>query len=94
MLFNLESRLRSFVGQYGGLTSDISHMLDPYMKSDGLVLSDTPDIEIGNIIRLIRSKLIHQVRVHLNLRSLHLLKVMNAKIYWKSGECLAKEWNI
>jgi hypothetical protein len=57
LLFSLESRLRSFAGQYGGLTNDISHALGPYMKSDWKELSGIPDKEMRDIIRLIRSKL-------------------------------------
>ena len=57
LLFSLESRLRSFAGQYGGLTKDISHALGPFINEGELDFSSTSDIKIRNIIRLIRSKL-------------------------------------
>lgn len=57
LLFSLESRLRSFMGQYGRLTSDISQALGPYIKRDRVELSGIPDKKIGDIIGLIRSKL-------------------------------------
>lgn len=57
LLFSLESRLRSFAGQYGELTRDISKALGPFIKNGGLDYSAISDTEIGDIIRLIRSKL-------------------------------------
>ncbi len=57
LLFSLESRLRSFVGQYGGLSEDISRALDPHMTGDRLDFSAISDKEIGNIIGLVRAKL-------------------------------------
>lgn len=57
LLFSLESRLHSFAGQYGGLTSDISHVIGPFTKNGRLDFSGIPDMKIEDIIRFIRSKL-------------------------------------
>jgi radical SAM superfamily enzyme YgiQ (UPF0313 family) len=56
-LFSLESRLRSFVGQYGGLSEDISQALRPYMTDSSLDLTQIQDTEIEALTRLVRSKL-------------------------------------
>jgi hypothetical protein len=55
--FSLESRLRSFVGQYGGLSADISGALRPYMSKGGLDLTLIQDTEMDGLIRMIRAKL-------------------------------------
>jgi len=55
--FSLKSRLQSFIGQYGALTSDILNELRPYVTGSSLNLSRFPDSEMKNTIRLIRSKL-------------------------------------
>jgi len=57
LLFSAESRLRSFVGQYGGLSDDIYRSISPYLKGGSLDLSRASDTEIEGITRLIRSKL-------------------------------------
>jgi radical SAM superfamily enzyme YgiQ (UPF0313 family) len=57
LLFSAESRLRSFVGQYGGLSEDISGAISPYLRRERLDFSSASDSEIEEIIRLIRSKL-------------------------------------
>ena len=57
LLFSLESRLRSFAGQYGEPTKDISNALSPFIKNGRLDCSAISDTETGNIVRLIRSKL-------------------------------------
>jgi len=55
--FSLESRLRSFMGQYGGLSEDISRALKPYVKNERLTMDMIPEAKIESLIRLIRSKL-------------------------------------
>lgn len=57
LAFSLESRLQSFVGQYGGLTHDVLHAVAPYVTDHGIDISGAADHEIMNIIKLIRSKL-------------------------------------
>lgn len=57
VIYGFESRLRSFMGQYGGLTKDISAALSPFLKGDSLDFSRTPDREIEDVTRLIRSRL-------------------------------------
>jgi hypothetical protein len=57
LLFSADSRLRSFVGQYGGLSEDISGAIGPYLKRERLDFSNASDGEIEGIIRLIRAKL-------------------------------------
>ncbi len=57
LLFSAESRLRSFVGQYGGLSQEISGAISPYLRRERLDFSGASDGEIEDIIRLIRSKL-------------------------------------
>lgn len=57
LLFSAASRLRSFVGQYGGLSDDISRSISPYLKGGSLDFSRASNREIEGIIRLIRSKL-------------------------------------
>ncbi len=57
LLFSADSRLRSFVGQYGGLSQDISRAISPYLRRERLDFSSASDREIEGINRLIRSKL-------------------------------------
>jgi len=57
LLFSADSRLRSFVGQYGDLSEDISGAISPYLRRDRLDFSSASDSEIEGIIRLIRAKL-------------------------------------
>lgn len=57
LIFSLESRLRSFVGQYGGLTRDLSRAISPYAKDGTLDFSGIPDKEISGVTRLVRSRL-------------------------------------
>jgi hypothetical protein len=57
LAFSLSSRLRSFMGQYGGLTQDIVAVLQPYIKGDQINVSTASEEEIQRIIKLIRSKL-------------------------------------
>ena len=57
LLLSADSRLRSFVGQYGGLSEDISDAISPYLRRERLDFSGASDIEIEGIIRLIRAKL-------------------------------------
>jgi len=55
--FSLHSRLNSFMGQYGGLSSDIYEMLIPFLKNNSLDLSGAFDKDIQSLITLIRGKL-------------------------------------
>ena len=57
LLFSADSRLRSFVGQYGGLSEDISGAISPYLRRERVDFSGASDSELERIIRLIRSKL-------------------------------------
>jgi hypothetical protein len=57
LAFSLSSRLRSFIGQYGGLTQDIVAALQPYTQGSQINVSGASEEEIQRIIRLIRSKL-------------------------------------
>ena len=57
LAFSLESRLRSFYGQYGGLTDDIMKASAPYIATGGIDISRGSDEEVMETIRLIRSKL-------------------------------------
>lgn len=57
LAFSLSSRLRSFIGQYGGLTQDIVAALQPYTQGSQINVSKASEEEIQRIIRLIRSKL-------------------------------------
>lgn len=57
LAFSLSSRLRSFMGQYGGLTQDIVAALQPYIQGDQINVSAASEEEIQRIIKLIRSKL-------------------------------------
>ncbi len=54
---SLESRIQSFMGQYGGLSEDISKVIGPYTAGGRLNMARMPDEEIRYVIRLIRSKL-------------------------------------
>lgn len=56
-LFSVNSRLQSFMGQYGGLTEDILDALRPFINRGRLEFSRAPDVEIEGITALIRSKL-------------------------------------
>ena len=55
--FSLESRLRSFYGQYGRLTDDIMAAVSPYLANGRINISQGSDGQIEATIRLIRSKL-------------------------------------
>jgi radical SAM superfamily enzyme YgiQ (UPF0313 family) len=57
LAFSLSSRLRSFIGQYGGLTQDIVSAIKPYVQGSQVNVSRASEEEIRTIIRLIRSKL-------------------------------------
>jgi len=57
LAFSLSSRLRSFIGQYGGLTQDIIAAITPYTQGSQVNVSGASGEEIERIIRLIRSKL-------------------------------------
>jgi len=55
--FSLESRINSFIGQYGGLTPDIMDELSPFVYHNRLNVFENHRDQIINIIRKIRAKL-------------------------------------
>jgi len=57
LAFSVESRLRSFIGQYGGMTQDVLEAVAPYATDHGIDIGNTPDGEVMNATRHIRSKL-------------------------------------
>jgi hypothetical protein len=57
LLFSLQSRVSSFMGQYGGLSRDIHAALAPFIKGGRLDPADAPDDDIRAVIKLIRSRL-------------------------------------
>lgn len=57
LIFSLNSRIRSFTGQYGGLSEDISLALAPFIKNGMLDVSHMSDQEIESITKMIRAKL-------------------------------------
>jgi radical SAM superfamily enzyme YgiQ (UPF0313 family) len=57
LYFSLTARLRSFIGQYGGVTADIAGMLAPFVTGNQLELESASDGQLTDITRLIRSKL-------------------------------------
>ena len=56
-IFSVNSRLLSFLGQYGGLPGDLYESLSPYMRGEGIDMSRCPDDMLVNITRKIRSRL-------------------------------------
>lgn len=57
LLFSLQSRMNSFISQYGGLSRDICDSVAAYISNDRLDPSSATDEELKGIISLIRSKL-------------------------------------
>ena len=57
LVFSLNSRLRSFMGQYGSLPDDLVQALTPFVKDHDLDTSQARDEDLERIIRLIRGKL-------------------------------------
>lgn len=55
--FSLHSRLKSFIGQYGGISSDIYEKLTPFINHNTLDFSGASNTEIQSVISLIRGKL-------------------------------------
>jgi len=55
--FSLNSRLRSFIGQYGSLKEDIYTKLSPYIAGNTIDIESMSDSYISSVIQLIRSKL-------------------------------------
>ncbi len=55
--FSLESRLRSFVGQYGMVTEDIVEKVSPFILDGGIRYSDASETQLRESISLVRSKL-------------------------------------
>ncbi len=57
LIYSLESRLGSFVGQYGNLAPDIFRLLRPYVKDQQLDYAMMDEQTLQHSIDLIRSKL-------------------------------------
>jgi hypothetical protein len=57
VLFNLQSRLGSFIGQYGGLSSEILQELSPYISASRLNIAAIPDREAISLTRMVRARL-------------------------------------
>ncbi len=57
LVFNLQSRLRSFVGQYGGLSEDILQALSQYASGSELEISTIPDGDLDRLTRMVRARL-------------------------------------
>ena len=57
LIFSLNSRLQSFVGQYGRLSEDLKYALTPFSRSGRIDVSLARNEDLERIIRLIRSKL-------------------------------------
>jgi len=57
LAFSLNSRLRSFMGQYGSLSEDLIQALTPYIDGNDIDISQARDEDLERIIRLIRGKL-------------------------------------
>lgn len=57
LAFSLESRLRSFCRQYGGLTDDLITAVAPYLTNGRIDISYGSDEQVEATTRLIRSKL-------------------------------------
>jgi hypothetical protein len=57
LVFSLNSRLRSFIGQYGSLPEDLVQALTPFISGHDLDVSQARDEDLERIIRLIRGKL-------------------------------------
>jgi hypothetical protein len=55
--FSLNSRLKSFIGQYGSLSEDIYFKLSQYILNGGLNTVAMSDSDITSVIQLVRSKL-------------------------------------
>ncbi len=57
LVFSLNARLQSFVGQYGGLSEDLRRALMPLARNGRIEPSLAQDEDLARIIRLVRSKL-------------------------------------
>jgi len=57
LIFSAQSRLQSFMGQYGSLSGDIYQAIAPYIPNGTLNLKEMPDDDLKSLITLIRSKL-------------------------------------
>ena len=57
LAFSLNSRLRSFMGQYGSLSEDLVQALTPYISGNNIDVNQARDEDLERIIRLIRGKL-------------------------------------
>jgi radical SAM superfamily enzyme YgiQ (UPF0313 family) len=57
LVFDLQSRLRSFIGQYGGLSEEILQALSRHVSGSRLDLSAIPDTDLKALTRMIRARL-------------------------------------
>jgi hypothetical protein len=57
VIFSAQSRLQSFMGQYGNVTKDIYQTIAPFICDGKLNLKEMPDDGLESLITLIRSKL-------------------------------------
>ena len=57
LLFSAQSRLQSFMGQYGNVSKDIYERMIPFISNGTLKLPEMPDGDLANLITVIRSKL-------------------------------------
>jgi hypothetical protein len=55
--FSLNSRLKSFIGQYGALSEDIYFKLSPYILNGALNTESMRDSDMTSVIQLVRGKL-------------------------------------
>jgi len=55
--FSFFSRLQSFIGQYGGLSSDIYGSIQPFLSDDGIDISEADAEQIYEITKMIKGKL-------------------------------------
>jgi hypothetical protein len=57
ILFHLQARLESFVGQYGGLIPEILEVLRPYLSGSRLNIAAIADRDAIALTRMVRARL-------------------------------------
>jgi hypothetical protein len=57
LIFSFNSRLLSFIGQYGGLPEDLYEIVSPYIRGESIDVRGCPDEMLESLIRKIRSRL-------------------------------------
>ena len=58
LMFSLQSRLESFMGQYCGITKEIYDVLRPFIANEKLDVMLMSDEQMGDVIALVRSRLV------------------------------------